>query len=248
MYSIFSPLPVKPGGGDCRFPPHLSLCPSVHLSVHSVSVHSIFRTFLSRLLRYWQGRVSSSLTDFSLQSFEIFTGNLVYEFVMRLYRSSLVLSRSTYFYRSYCPLLKFSFPDFSLQPFKIFNCNLVFKYIFLYTDQVSVLYSLTYVSRSYYPFLKFSFPDFSMQFFLILTLNRSSSNWSVFVVVMPLKYLLGPVGDRYCFSNTFRILVLFIIQRRGMSGETIACLLESDIRPTASSRVYMKGTGSKRYI
>ena len=24
---------------------------------------------------------------------------------------------------------------------------------------------------------------------------------------MPLKYLLGPVGDMYCLSNTFRMLV-----------------------------------------
>ena len=39
-----------------------------------------------------------------------------------------------------------------------------------------------------------------MQFFLILTLNRLSSSLSGFVVVMPLKYLLGPVGDMYWFK------------------------------------------------
>ena len=31
---------------------------------------------------------------------------------------------------------------------------------------------------------------------------------SAFVGVMPLENLLGPVGDLYCFSNTFRMLVL----------------------------------------
>ena len=25
---------------------------------------------------------------------------------------------------------------------------------------------------------------------------------------MPLRYLLGPVGDMYCLSNTFRMLVI----------------------------------------
>ena len=58
------------------------------------------------------------------------------------------------------------------------------------------------------PLLNFSFSDFFMQSFEILTENRSSSSWSVFVGVMPLKYLLGPVGDMYCFSNTYGMLVL----------------------------------------
>ena len=46
-----------------------------------------------------------------------------------------------------------------------------------------------------------------MQSFEIFTQNRSSFSLSVFVGVMPLKYLLGPVGDVYCLSNTFRMLV-----------------------------------------
>ena len=28
-------------------------------------------------------------------------------------------------------------------------------------------------------------------------------------LILPLENLLGPVGDLYCFSNTFRMLVLF---------------------------------------
>ena len=67
--------------------------------------------------------------------------------------------------------------------------------------------TLAYFYRSYWPLLKFSFPYFSLQSFKILTQNRSSFILSVFVGVMPLKYLLGPVGDKYCLSNTFRMLV-----------------------------------------
>ena len=49
--------------------------------------------------------------------------------------------------------------------------------------------------------LKFSFPDFSLQ---------PVFQFICFVGVMPLKNLLGPVGDMYCLSNTFRMLVLTI--------------------------------------
>ena len=98
---------------------------------------------------------------------------------------------------------------------RIFLCRL-FRYwieiwylniFWLNTDQFLLLPSLTFLYMSYCPLLKFSFPAFSMQSFEILTLNRWSSSWSVFIGVMPPKYLLGPVGDMYCLSNTFRMLV-----------------------------------------
>ena len=182
----------------------LSVCQSVRQSVHDTSV---FQTFLCCLLRNWlqiwymtlswhntdQVRVSSGLTyfymsycsllefsflDFSLQSFEILTSNLIYEyviihikfefrhtwptftgvialfynFIFQTFLCSLlrywlqiwymnlswhntdqvrVLSLLTYFYRSYCPLLKFSFPDFSLQSFEILNSILVYELVLI---------------------------------------------------------------------------------------------------------------------
>ena len=39
-----------------------------------------------------------------------------------------VSSRLTYFYRSYCPLLKCHFPDFSLLSFEILTWNLVYEF------------------------------------------------------------------------------------------------------------------------
>ena len=112
------------------------------------------------------------------------------------------------FYRSYWTFAKIQFPVFSSADF--FDIELKFWYLkifWLNTDQVLLLSSLTFFYTSYCPLLKLSFPDFSMQSFEILTLNRLSSSWSVFIGVMPPKYLLGPVGDMYCLSNTFRMLV-----------------------------------------
>ena len=65
-----------------------SVCPSVR---HTL----VFRTFLCRLLRYW---------------LDTWYMNLSWHNTDKVW----VLSCLTYFYRSYCPLLKFSFPDFSL--------------------------------------------------------------------------------------------------------------------------------------
>ena len=56
-----------------------------------------------------------------------------------------VLSRLTFFYRSYCPLLKFSFPDFSLPSFDMLTWNLVYEFV------------MTYFYRSYCPLLKLKF-------------------------------------------------------------------------------------------
>ena len=119
--SIFSPLPVKPG--DSRLCPRLSFClsvcpsvcpsvrQSVRPSVHWVSVHAVFRTFLSHPLRYW---------------LEIWYMNLSCHNTDQV-RVSL---RLTYFYKSYCPLLKSSFPDFSLPSFEILTWNLVYEFVF----------------------------------------------------------------------------------------------------------------------
>ena len=172
---LISPLPVKPGGGTLGFLtvcqsvcpsvcPSLcpsvcpSLCPSVCPSVHSVSVHSVFRIFLSCPFRYWleiwyttlswhdtdQVRLLSWLTyfylsycplqkitfrNFSLPSFVILTWNLLYEFVLTWYRSSWLLSRLTYFYMSYCPLLKVCFPDFSSLYFEILTWNFIHEFV-----------------------------------------------------------------------------------------------------------------------
>ena len=78
--------------------------------------------------------------------------------------------RLIYFYRSYCPLLKFS----GLFSAVFWDIDFKFKYMNLSgrnTDQVPVSSRLTYFYRSYCPFLKFSFPDFSLQSFEILTSN-----------------------------------------------------------------------------
>ena len=82
-----------------------SVSPSVRLSVRHTSV---FRTFLCCLLRYW---------------LEIYHMNLSWHNTDQV----RVWLRLTQFYRSYCPLLKFSFPDFSLQSFEILTWNLVYE-------------------------------------------------------------------------------------------------------------------------
>ena len=126
-----------------------------------------------------------------------------------------VSSRLTYFYRSYCPLLRFSFPDFSLLSFEIMTWNLVYEFVLNRSrsrfdrSYCPLLSSLTLFYTSYCPLFKFSFSDFSMQSFEIFTLNRWSSSWSVVIGVMPHTYLLGPVGDMFCLSNTIRMLVFY---------------------------------------
>ena len=49
-------------------------------------------------------------------------------------------------------------------------------------------------------------------------LNQNKFQFISFVGVMPLKYLLGPVGDMYCLSNTFRMLVF-----SGFMGNELEC-------------------------
>ena len=85
----------------------LAVCLSVRLSVRHTLV---FQTFLCSLLRYW---------------LEIWYMNLLWHNTDKVW----VSSRLTYFYRSYCPLLKFCFQDFSLQSFEILNWNLVYEFV-----------------------------------------------------------------------------------------------------------------------
>ena len=68
--------------------------------VIALCYYLVFQTFLCRLLRYW---------------LEIWYMNLSRHNTVQVW----VLSCLTYFYRSYCFLLKFSFPDFSLSSFEI---------------------------------------------------------------------------------------------------------------------------------
>ena len=109
--------PYRWNRGDFRFPRRLSLCPSVRLSVcpsvrlsvHFVSVHSVFRIFLSHPLRYW---------------LEIWYMDSSWHNTDQVW----VSSRLTYFYRNYYPLLIFSFPGFSLPSFEILTWNLVYEF------------------------------------------------------------------------------------------------------------------------
>ena len=92
MMLLISPLPVKTGEGTLDYlavcqSVCLSVCPSVRQSVHSVSVHSVFRTVLSRPLRYW---LEIWYMDLSWHNTD----------QVRLWL------RLTYFYMTYCPLLK----------------------------------------------------------------------------------------------------------------------------------------------
>ena len=103
----------------------------------------VFRTFLCSLLRYllqiWYMTLSWHNTD-----------------------QVRVSSRFTYFYRSYCPLLKFSFPDFSFCSLLRYWLQILYMTLSWHnTDQVRVSSLLTYFYRSYCPLLKSRFPDFS---------------------------------------------------------------------------------------
>ena len=160
---VISPLPVKPwGGGTIGF---LAVChsvcpsvcpsvrPSVSQSVHSVSVHSVFRTFLGRPFRYW---------------LEIWYMDLSWHNTDQVW----LWLRLTYFYLSYCPLLKFRLPDFSLSSFDILSWNFIYEFVKTwYVGQVRLESRLTYFYMSYCPLLKFRFPDFSLSSFDILTWN-----------------------------------------------------------------------------
>ena len=169
-----------------------------------------------------------------------------------------VLSRLTYFYRSYCPLLKFSFPDFSLLSFEILTWNVVYEFVMAQNKSSLSFVTLDLFLQELLPFdqflfsglfsavfwdiqlklciwmafdsiqIKFEFRHAWPTFKGVNALFKDASQtflcpiliywleitfwpfWSAVVRVMPLENLLGPVGDLYCFSNTYRMLVGWI--------------------------------------
>ena len=137
---------ISPLRGD----PLLAVCHSVRLSVHSVSVHLVFRTFLSRPLRYW---------------LEIWYVNLSWHNTDQV----PISSRLTYLYRSYCPLLKFSFPGFSLPSFEILTLNLLYEFVLTQYISSATLVTPDLLLKELFPFAKiYSFPNFYLLSFKIL--------------------------------------------------------------------------------
>ena len=144
-----------------------------------------------------------------------------------------VLSRLTYFNRSNYPLLKLIFPDLFLQSFEILTLNLVdllFSQFTLYRSSSSFRHTFTsviavclnWVFRTFFVVLwiiQMNLYLHNTDLVLLLGFEHPSvllscfgPLLSVFVAVMPLSNLLGPVGDLYCLSNTFRMLVCLYMQ------------------------------------
>ena len=125
-------VPYRLAGGDSYFAPCLSVSQSVCQSVRHTLV---FHTFLCHLLRYW---------------LDIWYMNLSWHYTDQVW----VSSRLTYFYGSYCPLLKFSFPDFSLLSFEILTWYLVYEFVMtLYRSSLSFV-TLDLLLRELLPFAK----------------------------------------------------------------------------------------------
>ena len=82
-----------------------------------------------------------------------------------------VLSRLTYFYRSYCPLLKFSFPDFSLPSLEILTWNLVYKFVMTYYSSSSSFVVLDLLSQELLPFAKIKFSRLFSAIFWFINLK-----------------------------------------------------------------------------
>ena len=101
----------------------------------------VFQVFLFRLLRYWLEMWYMYLSWHNTDQVWV----------------SLCL---TYFYRSYCPLLKFSFLDFSLLSFEIWTWNLWYMNLSWHNTDQRFTSRLTYFYRSYCPLQKFSFTEF----------------------------------------------------------------------------------------
>ena len=110
-----------------------------------------------------------------------------------------VSSRLTYFYRSYCPLLTFSFPDFSLQSYKILNSNSVYELLFTSYRLNSSFVALDVLLHELLPFANInSFLDFSNTFkmcvFIVLQDKTDYMHFSVY-------FTLGPgSNDNLCVA------------------------------------------------
>ena len=114
-----------------------------------------------------------SFPDFSLQSFEIWTWNLVW-ICLKEIQITLEFYLAWPTFMSYCPLLKFSFPKYFLPSFEILNWNSVRNLSWQNTDQVQVLLHSLNFYMSYGPLLKFSFLDFSLPVLKKLTWNLAN--------------------------------------------------------------------------
>ena len=155
---VISPLPACRGTLSL-LAVYQSVCLSVCQSVCPQVRHTfVFRIFLCRLLRYWLESWYVNLSWHNTDRVEFchswptFTGviALCWNFVFRTFfcrrlrywlaiqymnlskhstAQVPILSRLTYFYRSHCPLLKFSFPDFSLASFEILTWDLVYEFV-----------------------------------------------------------------------------------------------------------------------
>ena len=68
-----------------------------------------------------------------------------------------VSSCLTYFYRSYCPLLKFGFPDFSLQSFEILTSNYVYEFVMTQYRSSSGFIKIDLLLQELLPFAKIKF-------------------------------------------------------------------------------------------
>ena len=115
------------------------------------------------------------------------------------------------FYRSYWPLLKFCFRTFlcSLLRYSI-KC-----FIWIAFDFIQINFEFRHAWPTFTGFNALcknlvlrTFPKLFSVVFWFIDLKITFGFLSVFVGVMPLETLLGPVGDMYCLSNAFRMLVI----------------------------------------
>ena len=97
-----------------------------------------------------------------------------------------VLSRSTYFYRSSCRLLKFRFPDFSLTSFEKLTWNFVYEFVMTKNKSSSSFFILCLFYRRYCPLLKCCLPDFSLQCFWDIQLKFCI--WIAFDSIQIIKF------------------------------------------------------------
>ena len=68
-----------------------------------------------------------------------------------------VLSHFTYFYRSYCPWLKFSFQDFSLRSFEILTWNLMYEFVMTWNKSSLSFVMLDLLLQELLPFAQMLF-------------------------------------------------------------------------------------------
>ena len=175
---IISSLP-----GDYWFPHCLSVRLIIRLSVclsfHSVSIHSVFRIFLSRPLIDLKFGIWLCLHMIQIN----------FDF----------LSRLTYFYLGYCPLQKCSFPDFSLPSFVILTWNCI--KICLDIIQIKFVFvAFDLLSRELLPFAKISLSglffvtiqDIDLKFHIWICLDLSSQDQRLSAIPLRVRTLGFP--------------------------------------------------------